>query len=220
MLDILTDYNWIGLIITGLGTLFLIGELLVNMRGLFAILGIGFMTVYFSSYMELGPSFILIIITYFIGLLLIILDGKLINDGTIAAVGAAIMLTVVAIAAPNLIAGLYAVCGVLLGGSATFILLKIFKRRKRHLWAKMTLKDRLTTEKGYSTMNKEYLNLLNKEGITLNDLRPVGTIRINEKEYSAVSNGEWIPRKTRVKVVQVDGTKILVKKSESQTDEL
>lgn len=37
--------DWFGLVLTGLGTLFLIGELLVNMRGLFALLGIILMTV-------------------------------------------------------------------------------------------------------------------------------------------------------------------------------
>lgn len=209
-------YNWIGFVITGLGTLFLIGELFVNMRGLFAILGLGFMTLYFSAYMDFSTSFMLMIITYFIGLLLIIIDGKVINDGTLAAIGVAVMLAVVAFAAPNFMAGLYSACGVLLGGGASLIFLKVFKRNRRNLWSKMTLTDRLTAEKGYSTINKEYLTLINEEGITLNDLRPVGTVKIKEKEYSAVSNGEWISKGTRVKVVQVDGTKILVKKLESQ----
>src|SRR5690625_1051356 len=85
IMDIFT-LNWIGLIITGLGTLFLIGEILVNMRGVFAILGVGFIIVYFSAYLEPG-SFILMLIIYFVGLLLIIIDGKVLNDGTLAILG-------------------------------------------------------------------------------------------------------------------------------------
>ncbi|GAA0441004.1 MAG: NfeD family protein [Bacillota bacterium] len=201
------DLEWIGIIITGFATLFLIGEVLVNMRGIFALLGIGFITVYFGAYVETG-SFIIMLIIYFVGLLLIIIDGKLLNDGTLATIGLACMLTAVALPAPNLASGLYAVLGVLLGGGASFFFLKVFKRRD--MWNKLTLTDQLTKEAGYNSMNQSYEQLLNKVGVTLNDLRPVGTIRIEQKDYSAVSNGQWISKDTKVKVVQVDGTKILV----------
>ncbi|MGY0692906.1 NfeD family protein [Virgibacillus sp. FSP13] len=199
--------DWIGFVITGLGTLFLIGEILVNMRGFFGILGIGFIVVYFSAYLDTS-LFIIMLIIYFIGLLLIIIDGKLLNDGTLATLGLASMLTSVALAAPSLSVGLYAVIGVLVGGFSSLLFLKVFKHRD--MWTKITLRDRLTKEAGYNTMNEEYENLLNQQGITLNDLRPVGTVRINNKNYSAISNGQWIPRGSTVRVVEVDGTRILV----------
>src|SRR5690625_5284339 len=120
------DLQWIAVVITGLGTLFLIGEVLVNARGLFALLGIGFITVYFTAYVETG-SFILMLIIYFAGLLLIVIDGKLLNDGTLATLGLASMLISVALAAPDLTSGLYAVLGVLVGGAASFLFLKVFK---------------------------------------------------------------------------------------------
>lgn len=205
----LFNYDWIGFVITFLATLFLIGEVFVNMRGLFALLGIGFITVYFGVYVETG-SFILMLIIYFVGLLLIIIDGKLLNDGTLATLGLASMLTSVALAAPNLSSGLYAVIGVLVGGASSFFFLKVFKRRD--MWSKITLKDQLTKEAGYNSMNMEYEKLLHQEALSLNDLRPVGTIRINNKDYSAISNGQWIAKDTTVKIVAVDGTKILVEK--------
>jgi membrane-bound ClpP family serine protease len=203
------DLQWIALVITGLGTLFLIGEVLVNMRGFFALLGIGFITVYFTAYVETG-SFILMLIIYFVGLLLIVIDGKLLNDGTLATLGLTSMLVSVALAAPDLTSGLYAVLGVLIGGGASFLFLKVFKRR--NMWDKITLRFQLTKEAGYNSMNETYEQLVSQEGITLNDLRPVGTIRINNKDYSAISNGQWIEKNTDIKVVQVDGTKILVEK--------
>ncbi|WP_404453453.1 NfeD family protein [Oceanobacillus kapialis] len=205
------NFDWIAIIITGFGTLFLIGEVLVNMRGLFALLGIGFITVYFGAYVETG-SVILMLIIYFIGLLLIIIDGKLLNDGTLATIGLAAMLTAVALPAPNLTSGLYAVLGVLLGSGASFLFLKVFKRRD--MWNKLTLKDQLSTEAGYNSINETYSTLIGQEGVTLNDLRPVGTIRINNKDYSAVSNGQWIAKGTLIRVSMVDGTKILVEKKE------
>src|SRR5690625_3193904 len=83
--------DWIGFILTGLGTLFLIGEMLVNMRGFFGLLGIGFIVIYFTAYLEPG-SFMIMLIIYLIGLLLIIIDGKLINDGTLGIIGLVLML--------------------------------------------------------------------------------------------------------------------------------
>lgn len=207
----LLQLNWFPIIITFFGTLFLFGEILVNMRGIFAILGIIIMGFFFTSNVDSG-SLVLMIAIYIIGLLLIIIDGKLINDGTLGTIGLVSVLTAVAMAAPNLTAGLYAVIGVLLGTGASFLLLKVFKKQKRKLWSKITLKDRLTAEAGYSSMNETYIGLIGKTGITLTDMRPVGTIQIENQEYSAVSNGEWIKKETNIIVEQVDGTRILVKK--------
>lgn len=205
--------EWIGLVITFLGTLFILGEVWINMKGIFGLLGVGFITVYFSVYLE-TDSFIIMLIIYFVGLFLIILDGKLINDGTLATLGLGCMLASVAISAPSLAAGLYAVIGVLVGGFSSLLFLKVFKHRD--LWTKITLKYRLTNEAGYNSLNSEYEELIAQKGIALNNLRPVGTIRVNNKDYSAVSNGQWIVKDTPIEVIKVDGTKILVERISSE----
>lgn len=201
------DLEWIGFVITFLGTLFLIGEVLVNMRGIFALLGIGFMTVYFGAYVG-TESVILMFIIYFVGLVLIVVDGKIVNDGTLATIGLVTMLVAVGVAAPNVSAALFAIIGVLIGVGCSFFFLKVFKRRE--MWTKIALKYQLSSEAGYNSMNVEYKALVEQEGITLNDLRPVGTIKVNGKDYSAISNGKWITKDSKVRIVQVDGTKILV----------
>src|SRR5690625_36246 len=203
------SHDWIGFVITGFATLFLIGEILVNMRGIFALLGIGFITVYFSVFLA-TDSLLLMLIVYFVGLLLIIVDGKLVNDGTLATIGLASMIISVALPAPNLTAGVYGVLGVIIGGAASLSFLKVFKRRK--MWGKMTLKESLTSEAGYNSLSEEYGSLLGKNGMTLTDFRPVGTVQIKNKTYSAVTNGQWISKNSAVKVIAVDGTKILVEK--------
>src|SRR5699024_6553684 len=207
------QYEWVAFLITGLGTLFLIGEVLVNMRGVFALLGIGFISVYFTVYQDTN-SLILMLIIYFIGLLLIVIDGKLINDGTLAILGVVSMLASVALAADNLSSALYAVIGVLIGGGSAFIFPKVFK--SRNLWSKITLRDRLTEEDGYSTMNKDYKALIGKTGETLTTLRQIGTIEIDGREYSAISNAQWIDKGSTVEVIKVDGTRILVKLTEKR----
>lgn len=211
-MEAILNSDWIGLFIAGFGTMFLIGEILVNARGIFALIGIGLIVYYFYHFLIDPSTFVIMIIIYFIGLLLIIVDGKVVNDGTLATLGLAGMILSVALAAPNFYAGLYAVIGIIIGGAASFLFLKVFK--SRNMWSKIALKDRLTKEAGYTSLNKEFEQLVGREGVTLTDLRPVGTIQIEGKDYSAISNAQWIKKGTPITVVEVDGTKILVKEIE------
>jgi len=209
-MDFVIQSDWISLLVVGLGTMFLLGEILVNMRGIFALLGVTFIVLYFYSYLNDPTTFAIILIIYFIGLMFIIIDGKILNDGTLGTLGLAGMILAVIIAAPNFFAGMYAVLGVLVGGGLSFTFLKVLPRR--NMWNKIALKDRLTKEEGYSSLNEEYEQLKGKTGITVSDLRPVGTIKIDEKEYSGISNAQWIEKNTEIVVVEVDGTRILVNK--------
>src|SRR5690625_7644691 len=118
------------------------------------------------------------------------------------------MILSVIIAAPNFFAGIYAVLGVLVGGALSFTFLKIFKRR--NMWSKIAIKDRLTKESGYSSLNEEYEQLVGKTGITITNLRPDGTIRIENDENSGDSNAQWIEKGTETIVVELNATKILV----------
>ena len=208
-MELITELSWMGFIIVGLGTMFLIGELLVNMRGVFAIFGVIFITVYFYAYLNEPASFMVLLAIYFIGLILILIDGKLLNDGTLAVLGLVAMVLAVVIAAPDIYTGIYAVIGVIVGIAISFSFLKVFKRRE--MWGKIALKDRLTKEEGYSSINKEYEQLVNKTGVTITDLRPIGTIRVQNKDYSAISDAQWIQKGTNVQIIEVDGTRILVK---------
>lgn len=205
----LVQLDWFALVLVGIGTMLLLGEILVNTRGIFAILGIISITSYFYFYLPDFSNFIMMFIIYFIGLLLIIIDGKLISDGTLAMLGIVAIFISVAITAPNFTAGLYAVIGVIIGTGLSFVFMKFLPRRP--MWSKIALKDRLTKEEGYSSLSEEYAELLHEKGETVTDLRPVGTVLINDKEYSVVSNGQWIKKGTKVIVIEVDGTKILVK---------
>ena len=214
-MELITEMSWLGFVIVGLGTMFLIGELLVNMRGVFAILGIIFITIYFYAYLNDVSSFIILLAVYFVGLILILIDGKLLNDGTLAVLGLISMVLAVVIAAPDIYTGIYAVIGIIVGIAISFSFLKVFKRRE--MWGKIALKDRLTKEAGYSSINMEYKQLIHKTGVTITDLRPIGTIRVDEKDYSAISDAQWIKKGSMIKIVEVDGTRILVEEINSTT---
>lgn len=200
-------FDWISFFIVGFATLFLVGELLVNTKGIFALLGVALISIYFIAYLD--PSMMMIMgIIYFTGISLIFVDGQFVNDGTLAGIGAVLMLISVGLSSPNWIVGLYAIIGVVVGAIFSIIWLKFLP--KRNMWSKITLLDQLTDDKGYSSMNQSYRHLIGEKGITLTDMRPVGTIKINDHDYSAVTNGHWIERQSEIIVKQVDGTRILV----------
>lgn len=201
----------VGFLVVFLGTLFLIGELLVRAKGLFGILGIAIMACYFSFHLT-GEVGLWVVILYVVGLLLIIIDGKVITDGTIALLGVIMMIIGLAIPAPTLVYGILVSMGFLVGGFSSILFLKVFP--SRNLWAKMTLKDRLTGELGYNSINEQYLGLIGEEGKTISPFRPTGTVEINGQQYSATSGGQWLEANIHVVVSAVDGTRIVVKKQE------
>ena len=72
--------------------------------------------------------------------------------------------------------------------------------------------DRQDAEKGYSSFTPEkYTDLIGKEGTTLTILRPVGMVRIDGQKYSAVTGGEFIEKDKTIKVVKVEGSRVVVR---------
>ncbi|WP_017728339.1 NfeD family protein [Halalkalibacterium ligniniphilum] len=201
----------IGFVVILLGTLFLFGELLVRAKGLFGLLGVAIMSMYFSFHLA-GDSNLgfWVVILYVVGLLLIIIDGKVITDGTIALLGVVLMIVGLAIPAPSVIYGVLAAMGFLLGGFGASLFLKVFP--SRNMWSKMTLKDRLTGDLGYNSINESYHSLKGKRGRTLTPFRPTGNIEIDGNQYSATSGSQWLEANEEIEVVSVDGTRILIKK--------
>lgn len=203
----LFSLDWISLFLVGIGTMLMVGELLVKAKGIFGITGFITLTIYFYAYLE--PSmFWTMIIIYFLGVILIFIDGEFINDGILAGIGVILMIVSVGLTSPNWVSGLYAIIGIFIGGACSFLWLKVLP--KRNMWSKIALLDRLTDDQGYSSVSNDYRNLVDQTGIAVTNLRPIGTIKINDEHYSAISNGYWIEKYTEVIVKQVDGTRILV----------
>ncbi|KAA0549573.1 nodulation protein NfeD [Bacillus sp. BGMRC 2118] len=201
----------VGFFVLLLATLFLVGEMLVKTRGLFGVIGLALITSYFIVH-NTGDHVIWIVALYVVGLLFVFLDGKFINDGTVAIIGVIMMVAAVAIPAPTILYGILSGAGLLIGGLLSPLFLKVFPSRE--MWSKVALKDRLTSEEGYNSINSSYESLIGKVGMAITPFRPVGTIEIDGKHYSAVSDGEWMESGSEIVVVKVDGTKILIKRVE------
>lgn len=68
----------------------------------------------------------------------------------------------------------------------------------------------------YASNNKNFGYLLNKVGKTKTICKPSGKMEFDNIEYSVISNGDYIEAETPVRVIEVDGSTIIVKKEEKE----
>lgn len=90
---------------------------------------------------------------------------------------------------------------------------------KSRLISKIALTNRSTKEKGY-TSQADKSRYLHCRGTTITILRPAGTIRIGKERVDAVSNGAFIDRDVEVRVVQVEGARIVVEPVSERSREI
>ena len=72
-----------------------------------------------------------------------------------------------------------------------------------------------TSSEGFNAANEDMDVFLGKEGVVVTTLRPAGMAEIEGVKLNVVSDAEFIPKGTRVRVTQVDGIRIIVRKTDS-----
>jgi membrane-bound serine protease (ClpP class) len=78
---------------------------------------------------------------------------------------------------------------------------------------RLILKKTFGAEEGYTSYSGEkYKGLAGREGVAVTTLRPSGMARIEGVKYSVVTGGELIEKNQPVRVVKVEGSRIVVKK--------
>lgn len=74
------------------------------------------------------------------------------------------------------------------------------------------VENRVSVPSDFASDENNFAHMLGKEGITDTDLKPVGKVIIENLSYQVFSNGKYIPKGVRVKIIEVDGASIVVKK--------
>lgn len=197
---------WVAALMVFLAGMLLVTEFLVKARGLAGVAGVALLFLY--AWAQAASLHTWSLGLLLVGLALVILDGKLIQDGTTAGIGVLMMLVGLVLPTGDFLTGSLVGIMWILGLMAGFLSLKVLPRRE--VWDKVVLKDSLTREQGYSSVNTRFLELIGREGETLTDLRPSGTISVDGERFSCTSGGSWVKKGTTVRVISVDGTRILV----------
>ncbi len=115
--------------------------------------------------------------------------------------------------------GTLAVLGysVLFGGVLLGLLLWMFPRSR--VVAVLRLEDRLSSGGGTAgTVSQiDRVDLLGNTGTTLTDLRPAGVARFGTDRVDVVSEGDFVPVGSLVRVLKVEGSRVTVRKIEDIT---
>lgn len=82
-----------------------------------------------------------------------------------------------------------------------------------NMWYKLTLQNKQDSKEGYVAPAPELSLFAGKEGIALTPLRPAGSADIEGRRLDVVTEGEFISTGKRVKVIKVEGTRVVVKET-------
>jgi membrane-bound serine protease (ClpP class) len=148
-------------------------------------------------------------ILYLVGIALLVLEVFLPTFGIIGILGIISVITGTVLTADDWQSGLLSMLIALLISGIAFAIAARFLGR-RGFWNRFVLSERLTSEEGYVSQSSK-AQFLGQEGIALTPLRPSGTAEIQGQRNDVVTNGEFIKAGSKVRVVEVEGTRIVVR---------
>ena len=175
--------------------------------GTISIIGFG---LFFAGNILAGHSQWTSLALFVTCLILLIIEGIVPGFGLPGISGIALVIIGTVLAMGNLTSAIASISiAIIITTFITILLVKYGKRSSR--FDSIILKTRLESDEGYlsSTTKDEYLG---KEGITVSELRPSGFIEIDGKRVDALSEGDFIPKGISIKVVRVEGPKIIVRR--------
>lgn len=149
------------------------------------------------------------IIILTLGILLVTVEIFLPGFGIPGFAGIALIVLGVVIASDSILEGILLSLGILI---ILCILLTISIKsaaKGRFGKSKLVLSNAATREEGY-TSGRDLNYFVGHEGIALTVLRPSGTVDFNGVRLDVVTQSEFIPKGAKVRVVSVEGRKIVV----------
>lgn len=102
---------------------------------------------------------------------------------------------------------------VALVGSIVLLSLAVKHLGKRGLWNRLVLGVKQDKETGYVAPRLDLQQYMDQTGRTLTPLRPAGAAEFAGQRVDVVTEGDFIPAQTIVRVVLVEGTRVVVRES-------
>lgn len=207
-------YPLVAEILLTVGFLGIIVELLTPGFGIPGTVGLVSLALFFGGRMVAGLAGWEVVALFIVGFVLLAIEALVLPGFGVAGV-----LGIVAIfaslflsfptAAEALTVVTVAIFATLLLTIAFLVLLSSRRGPDRGPLAGLILRESEKSEEGYVPASRMD-GLLGKTGIALTKLRPAGIVKIEGQRVDAISEGEWIEEHTRVRVVRVEGAKVVV----------
>lgn len=189
-------------------------ELIVPGFGLPGIVGVAAFALYFLGHYIAGIAGMESMIFFIAGIILLLLEMFIPSFGILGILGAAGLLYGIVSAAYDTGNAAQSL-GIAAIVALAVIVVTAYVFRKRGIWNRFILKEQLTADMGFVPNEASREELVGKEGITKSPLRPAGVAEIDGKRVDVVSPGDFVERGKPIRVVAVDGTRILVEEIKS-----
>ncbi len=203
----LTSSSVAGLLLA-LGLLLLLLEFFTPGTFIPGALGLTLLALYFAGGWLAGLSGLFELALFLLGVALLLAEAFLFPGfglPGVAGVGAILASVYLTFGQQAVAVGAVAVITL---GIGVFLLFRLFPRTRP---ARALVLESAISE--HATQSPVEVGAL---GTALTDLRPAGAARFGEKRVDVVARGQFIPRGTRVKVVEVEGPRIVVEPIEEE----
>lgn len=202
------------LLMLGIGGL--VVEVFTAGFGIPGTIGVIALILYFGGSYITGMSGWEAILLFLMGIILLAVEVLLLPGFGVAGIaGIGALVISVVMAAPSLEQAVMSLVLSLLGTIA-FLLLSIKFLPTRRVWQKLVLGVKQKNESGYVAPEVSLTRLVGAEGVALTVLRPAGTAEINGEKVDVVAEGSYIPSQTPIKVVKVEGTRVVVREKKEE----
>lgn len=216
--SILADFRdvvtmpWVAFILLAVFFLGIIYQLFSERVSIIGILSIVSIIVFYSGHLLISDYSGISLILFIIGTIFIIVEFFVI--GAILGIFGSIMLLISILLVGNNMAlfSLFLLAIAILAIIEWVIFVK-FKKRKIPFLNKFILTDATDAESGYTSFDdRSYL--VNEQAVTATPLRPSGIIRYDEERIDAVAERSFIESGVEVKIIHVEGTRVVVRPME------
>jgi len=194
------------------GILLLAIEFVTPGVGIFAILGITLLALYFGGHMIAGMASWFALLLFVVGIILCFIEILVPGFGIFAVGGIGCIVGSIFLTTPDVITAVKYLTIVLVAMAVCApIILKLFSKSK--LFDRLLVRERLTTEDGYVAGRQEQADYIGACGVAATTLRPSGTVELEDgTRIDVVTRGEFIEKGEPVQVVHKEGTWLVVEK--------
>ena len=187
-------------------------EIKTGGMGAGVLLGLVAAAVFWGSQYVEGLVSLYMVAVFFAGILCIGVEMLLPTAGLLAGVGAALLLYSLVLALGGDVSAIGVLFGAALLAAAVFALI-VRRLPSSRLWRRLVHQAASTSRRGFvSAPPRE--SLVGKRGVVRTELRPAGTALIDGKPVDVVSEGAFLPKGTAVRVIAVEGMRVVVRREE------
>ncbi|HHY13572.1 MAG TPA: nodulation protein NfeD, partial [Thermoanaerobacterales bacterium] len=184
-------------------------EILTPGFGLPGTIGIISLVFYFGGHVLSGLAGFEAIVFFLLGIILLTVEAFIPGFGIFGFLGIFGIIASIVTSSPDFY---QAISTIVISFVATIIILIItFKYiSKIEIFSKFILNETQEENLGYKSSEEKLNELLGRTGKSITPLRPSGIITIDDNRIDALTRGEFIKAEEKVKIIKVEGRKVIV----------